>query len=301
MDTTTSEETTTTTTKPVPVTEIPGYDQCGQSIVSHPIKRIVGGVPSELHAWPWIAALGFENDKDEIKFLCGGTLITQRHVLTAAHCVIRDSLKIVRLGEHEIDNDNDGANPIDIKVVQRLIHKGYHSAFYHNDIAILTLERDVEFTDFIRPICLPLLSPIVSKQTFQRFFPFIAGWGTTRFRGPTSNQLLEIQLEVLSNAGCIETFKAFDNVNITDNKLCAYDQFEIKDACQGDSGGPMMTQQGPFVDQDIPDDRWFQLGIVSFGYKCAVPGFPGVYTRVTEYGQWIRDNLDEPYSQADVL
>eukprot|EP00095_Tigriopus_kingsejongensis_P005333 maker-scaffold779_size98098-snap-gene-0.20 protein:Tk05333 transcript:maker-scaffold779_size98098-snap-gene-0.20-mRNA-1 annotation:"proclotting enzyme" len=296
IDTTTEEASEPVTLGP---TLIPSYDECGQSIIIPPGRRIVGGTESKLHAWPWLAALGYEDSKsNETNFLCGGSLITKRHILTAAHCVIRDSLKTVRLGEHEIGNDEDGAEPVDFKVVQRLIHDGYNSRSFHNDIAILTLDRDVTFTPFITPICLPLLSSVVEQEQFQGFTPFIAGWGSTRFRGPTSKQLLEIQLQVLSNRDCNDKFQEFDNVEITPVKMCAYDQNGIKDACQGDSGGPMMTPQGPFVDLDIPEDRWFQLGIVSFGYKCAVPGFPGVYTRVTEYSQWIRDNLNEPYSNA---
>jgi len=78
-------------------------------------------------------------------------------------------------------------------------------------------------------------------------------------------------------------------VEIGDNKICARDKNDQIDACQGDSGGPMVTLRRG----DDKKYRYYLLGVVSFGYRCAVKGFPGVYTRVTEYDQWIRDTVNK--------
>ena len=134
--------------------------------------------------------------------MCGGSLITDRHVLTAAHCAINPELVIVRLGEHEIGNDEDGADPIDVAIQDVKIHKEYNPRNYDNDIAILTLEEAVDFNEAVSPICLPSFdvakTETVSRGRFTGKQPFVAGWGSTKFRGPTSKQLLEIWLTVLS-------------------------------------------------------------------------------------------------------
>lgn len=129
-----------------------------------------------------------------MKFLCGGSLITSRHILTAAHCAVNDELVSVRLGEHEIGNDEDGAIPLDLSVESVQIHAEYNARTYDNDIAILKLNESVAFSKAIRPICLPSFK--VEEGQFTDKQPFVAGWGAIKFRGPTSQKLLEIWLKV---------------------------------------------------------------------------------------------------------
>lgn len=199
----------------------------------------------------------------------------------------------MRLGEHEIDNDSDGANPEEFTIERIKIHEDYNSRTYDNDIAIITLNGTVEFSSHISPVCLPSLEvggEAVAKSKFTNDFPFVAGWGSTRFRGETSNKLLEIWLSVQDNEKCAQSFSEVRNVAITDSKLCAFDMRENKDACQGDSGGPLMAPTGT-DGFNLAGADWFQIGIVSFGYRCAEPGFPGVYTRLTEFTDWIEQEV----------
>ncbi|CAH1396320.1 unnamed protein product [Nezara viridula] len=266
----------------------PSADQtvqgCGKTTVSQH-NRVVGGVPADLGAWPWIAALGYRDlYRSNIEWRCGGSLINSRYVLTAAHCVRTPpsqflTLAKVRLGEHNLNSDSDGANPVDYDIEKSVVHEDYRSQ--KNDIALLRLDKDVVFTDKIRPICLPQPASLRSS-TFDRKYPFVVGWGETSLEGPSSDILLQVQVPVVDNDSCKKAYAKHGAI-ITESQLCAGEKKGGKDSCRGDSGGPLMLPQ---------NGSYYQIGIISFGYKCAEPGYPGVYARVTSYLDWIKNNME---------
>lgn len=268
----------------IPPVEIP--TECGQTQAG--ANRIVKGTPARLNAWPWQAALGFTNpNTNEVDYLCGATLITERHVLTAAHCV-RDDMVTVLLGDLILHNDTDGAKPEEYKVVKMITHEDYNPRSFENDIAIIEFDEGVSFKTGIHPACLPSISPSFLDKTFENEGVVVTGWGATEFRGPTANHLQQGIISVVSNTECKEKFKKFNNVEIGESKMCARDLRDEVDACQGDSGGPLVL----FKRGDDRKYRFYLVGVVSFGYRCAVKGFPGVYTRVTEFDDWIRKNVN---------
>ncbi|XP_011501012.1 PREDICTED: venom protease-like [Ceratosolen solmsi marchali] len=254
--------------------------QCGSSNAQH--NRVVGGVPADLGAWPWMAALGYKNKKShQPQWLCGGSLISSRHILTAGHCVYnRYDLYLARLGEHDLKSETDGANPIDVPIERGTIHPQYNSKTVANDIAVLRLKYEVSFTDAIHPICLPLI-PEIKNRDYIRHYPFVAGWGAVIFRGPSSSVLLETQLPVVSQENCRNAYANLDH-GIDDKVLCAGEPAGGRDACQGDSGGPLMFPKAT---------TYYIIGIVSVGYRCAERGIPGVYTKVSYYIDFILTHL----------
>lgn len=258
--------------------------ECGYTNVT--LRRIVGGEPALLGSWPWITALGYRNKKNPSapKWLCGGVLISKRHVLTAAHCVHGlDDLYMVRIGDLDLNSDNDGATPFDALIQRKTIHPDYNPTTYTNDIAVLKTTRDVPFTSLLHPICLPV-DEYNRNRNLEDAFPFVAGWGSTSFRGPASSRLLQTQLPVRTEQECKTAFRNFKTTVIDNRVVCAGYARGGRDSCQGDSGGPLMS----------PDPRtrfYYAIGVVSFGYKCGEPGFPGVYTRVTSFLDFITSQL----------
>ncbi|CAA9993719.1 unnamed protein product [Nesidiocoris tenuis] len=248
------------------------------------IHRKLGERGSFLRAWPWLVVYGYRNRRNPAsatEWLCGGALVTERHTVTAAHCTQHPSLAmyVARLGELNLDpNVEDNATPVDILVTRAIKHPQY-SKFSH-DIAIVVLQKPVTFTKYIQPICLPFGKELRSNN-FVSKNPFVAGWGAVEFRGSSSKQLMQIQIPVVDNGGCADAYRTVGG-DITQRQLCAGGR-TAKDACQGDSGGPLMLPR---------DGYYYLIGIVSFGYRCATPGFPGIYTRVTEYLDFLAENLN---------
>lgn len=267
-------------------TQISLPDDCG--ITSVFSTRIVNGHHTPVNAWPWVGALGYrEPQSGKIFYLCGASLITSKHLVTAAHC-IRDDLVTVLLGEHTIGNDTDGANPEEFKILKTTKHKLYKKSTFTNDIAIVELEREVIFKAGIQPVCLPSHTPRLIREKFVCEGVHVAGWGRTSWYGSRSKELLQAILSVLSNKECKQKFAGFPDVDIADTKLCAGDRNDAG-ACLGDSGGPLVTLKRA----DDKRYRYHLIGVVSSGYsKChALTGFPDVYTRVTSFDQWIRDTI----------
>ncbi|KAJ3653953.1 hypothetical protein Zmor_013173 [Zophobas morio] len=130
---------------------LPRSPNCGFSNTTTP--RIINGVPAKLGEFPWIVALGYRNAKnpDLPRWLCGGSLITSRHILTAGHCVYNQSnLYLARIGDLDLFSDDDGASPSTIPLTKdRKVHEDFNPSKYSNDIAILTLEREVNNRKFV--------------------------------------------------------------------------------------------------------------------------------------------------------
>lgn len=182
-------------------------------------------------------------------------------------CVVCDA------GEHDIEVD-EGTEQV-IQVEQMLMHPGYVFKTSDNDIALLRLREPIVYSTYAVPICLPLRDMAerelwaVSKHT-------VSGWGKRSENGPTSRLLRRLQVPRIRTQECIES----SNVTLTSNMFCAGYIEGKMDSCQGDSGGPLVTRYR---------DTTFLLGIVSWGKGCARPGSYGIYTRVSNYLQWIHE------------
>ncbi|XP_035892188.1 venom protease-like [Anopheles stephensi] len=258
---------------------------CGVSDVEH--NRVVGGVPAALNGWPWMALVGYEEAFGDIEFRCGGSLITDRHVLSAAHCIL-PTLSVVRLGEHDMDNQTESAH-VDVPVYKYISHPSYDTFDGHSDLAILYLSETVKFNTQIKPICLPTTDPVRSAD-FTGYNPFIAGWGRTKETGFEAKVLQELQIPILENEECSQLYKKirklFSQKQFNDAVLCAGRLEGGKDSCQGDSGGPLMLPY--LVNRKF---HYFQIGVVSYGVGCARAEIPGVYTRVAKFVDWIVEQI----------
>jgi len=236
----------------------------------HPF-RVVNGWPADEGEWPWIAAL-LNNGRQ----FCGGSLITDRHILTAAHCVAHMSkndvanLK-VRLGDHLIKTTGE-TELFESKAARVVRHKDFTQQTLHKDVAIISLKTPVP-ADLpnVRSVCLAEGSEDYAGQTGT-----VVGWGSIKEQGPQPDELREVTVNIWDNKECKDTYGNAAPGGIMDHMLCAGQKG--KDSCSGDSGGPMQIGSGP---------SWTQIGIVSWGIGCGKSHYPGVYTRVTAVRDWI--------------
>ncbi|XP_039762927.1 venom protease-like [Pararge aegeria] len=253
------------------------------------VELIVGGENANQGEFPHMAALGWVDAVGNYVFQCGGSLISSRFVLTAAHCthtpnkLLRDPKpQIVRLGDQNLNNNvRDNASPIEVPIKTIHKHPNYVSPYKYYDIALLELNADVDFEDNIRPACL------WTKPDFTGYTKAIAiGWGVVDPQQPTktSDELKKVSLSLLENHFCNVTLKdTFFRLwkGFSDEQLCAGELRGGQDTCQGDSGSPL--QVASRANKCI----FHVIGVTAFGRQCAKSGKPAVYTRVSSHLDWI--------------
>ncbi|XP_015122686.1 uncharacterized protein LOC107045071 [Diachasma alloeum] len=236
---------------------------------------------SEFGEYPWQVAI-LKKDPSESVYVCGGTLISPRHILTAAHCVKTHSSHDLRarLGEWDVNHDVEFYPYIERDIVNVFVHPEFYAGTLYNDIAILKLDHDVDFerNPHISPACLP--------DKFDEFAGtrcWTTGWGKDAFGdfGKYQNILKEVDVPVISNQVCenqMRRTRLGPTFNLHPGFVCAGGE-DGKDACKGDGGGPMVCER---------HGVWQLAGVVSWGIGCGQPGVPGVYARVSHYLDWIR-------------
>lgn len=255
-----------TTSSPVQVNSTSSC-VCGKA---NRVSRIVGGTEVDMNEYPWQAALVSRRSS---QVFCGGTLINNRYVLTAAHCInnIKAHHTEVLLGNH-LQKKQD---PTEIRVnVKRIIkHPYYNEKNMDRDLALVELASDLDLAALapeIRPACLPE----TPDNKYIDVPAVVSGWGTTSTGSKQTNDLREAVLQTMTNEECNTMY---GNGEIQPDMLCAASQG--KDSCQGDSGGPLVTEE---------DGLFSIIGVVSWGYDCASNEYPGVYARVTSELDWIK-------------
>ncbi|XP_023239136.1 trypsin-1-like [Centruroides sculpturatus] len=237
--------------------------------------RIIGddeGVSryTSLYSWPWIGGL-FKKTKEDEALICSVNIISPDYLLTAAHCLHgqTDNKLFVRLGSSNVKN----GNPYEVTDIK--IHENFNTETFENDIALLRVNSSLEYV----PICLP--HPRFSNSNLENRTGVILGWGVTGYGKNSSERLREVQIPLMTNQKCRQMYQS-RRINITDMMMCGGE--EGKDACTGDGGGPLMMEK--------KGGKWFMMGLVSFGIGCGERNYPGVYTRVSKYLHWIKENTD---------
>uniref|UniRef100_A0A8C4MA45 Serine protease 55 n=1 Tax=Equus asinus TaxID=9793 RepID=A0A8C4MA45_EQUAS len=242
--------------------ERPSFEQGAQ------YSRIIEGTEAQVGEFPWLVSIQARNTH-----FCGGTIINEWWILTAAHCLsseelIPTDLSIV-LGTNSLNSQS-----LEMKAVTSIIlHKNFTRINMDNDIALLLLDSPITFSELKEPICMPTSSNLSSWREC-----WVAGWGQTQSddKNTMTTDLMKVPMIIVHWEECVKEFP-----KLTRNMLCAGYKTENYDACQGDSGGPLVCTKGS-------GRTWYQVGIISWGRSCGRKNIPGIYTLLENYNFWVK-------------
>ncbi|XP_054845908.1 plasma kallikrein isoform X2 [Eublepharis macularius] len=239
-------------------------------------SRVVGGTNASLGEWPWQVSLHVKLSVQ--KHHCGGSIISDQWILTAAHCMgdllPPDVWRVYTgiLKQSQISEDT----PF-FKVQEVIVHPDYEISEEGYDIALMKLDRPMNFSDLQQALCLPANEDTKENTGYTNCW--VTGWGYTKERGEIQDVLQKVNIPIITNAECQLRYRDF---RIHNKMVCAGYPEGGKDACKGDSGGPLSCKH---------KEAWYLVGITSWGEGCARPGHPGVYTNVAEFVEWILEKI----------
>ncbi|KAF2359427.1 Serine proteases trypsin domain [Trinorchestia longiramus] len=244
---------------------------------------------AEMFEWPWHAAV-LESKQD--LYVCGASLLHERWLLTAAHCVDDylpytvepEAVLKARLGEYDVSTTAEPLRHEEQPIRRIIVHPRFDNATLVNDIALLELLTPVRQRPNIDAICMP------KKNDFKEGSKskcYVTGWGRKDEASSHSVVLKEIGVPLWHNRDCQAALRQQFGPGyiLPSTAICA--GAEGRDACDGDGGGPLVCEKA---------GRWYQVGVVSFGIGCGERSVPGVYTRVEAYEQWIRDTVGHSHN-----
>ncbi|XP_066953863.1 uncharacterized protein [Macrobrachium rosenbergii] len=226
--------------------------------------------------FPWQAIVFFTN----FTFKCGASIIDDRWLLTAAHCV--DGYKHgdfkVRLGEWQVDKYDEPLKYQDVNIISITVHPDFKSASLHNDIALIELETPLVFQYHINSVCLPSVNQIPESGTRC----IASGWGKDAFTGNYQAILKKVDVPFVARDYCQQLLRKtrLGKYFVLDKSFMCAGGEENKDACEGDGGGPLVCE-------DPATGRYYVAGITAWGIDCGVKDVPGVYVNVQLFRPWI--------------
>nr|XP_018909286.1 PREDICTED: serine protease nudel [Bemisia tabaci]XP_018909287.1 PREDICTED: serine protease nudel [Bemisia tabaci]XP_018909288.1 PREDICTED: serine protease nudel [Bemisia tabaci] len=252
-------------------TVLPGQETL-KRMVREEEARVVGGSPSDPGAWPWLVLMNRDG-----YFHCGGVIIDESWILTAAHCMQDYETHYFEIQAGVLRRFSFSPQRQIRYVTNVIVYENYNRVDMRNDLALLKLDRPLIFNRWVRQICFPLNKPPFGPKTGE--ICSAVGWGALHEHGPDPDHVREVRVPILPFCK--------HQADREGREICAgYEEGGV-DTCQGDSGGPLLCRFGTSA------ERWYVAGVVSHGEGCARPGEPGVYTRVALFLTWIVTNADD--------
>lgn len=235
--------------------------------------RIIGGVEATPGEFPMIISLQYQGSHR-----CGGAVLTNMHILTAAHCVDgvnAGSLQIVAGAHQQNTNEPDQQR---IAAARFVMHPTWNSNTIDGDVAVITLSSSLTMNSRVESACIPSQGRVPSGATWN------IGWGLTSNGGSVSPILRKVEIDILERQTCQSIYQFINP--ITPGMVCARKAGQNAGACNGDSGSPLLCNK------DTASE--FICGVVSWGIggNCGNPNYPSVFANPAHYSDWIVQNAD---------